>query len=165
VNEERFGGSPQVLGLFTTAVAVGGVLASVLSGFATRRDRPGLVLLACGAVWGASLAAAGSTGQLPIVLVLLALAGGADTWAVVSRGTVVQSATPESHRGRVASLEYIVGVAGPQIGDLRAGLIAAGTSGGTALVIGGLTCLVGTGLVTALNPELRRFTVSGTNAR
>jgi MFS family permease len=165
VNEERFGGSPQVLGLFTTAVAAGGVFASVLSGFATRRNRPGLVLLACGAVWGASLAAAGSTGQLPIVLALLALAGGADTWAVVSRGTVVQSATPESHRGRVASLEHIVGVAGPQIGDLRAGLIADGTSGGTALVIGGLTCLVGTGLVTALNPELRRFTVSGTNGR
>lgn len=160
VNEEKFGGSPQVLGLFLTAVAAGGVLASTLSGVTTRRARPGLVLLACGAVWGASLAAVGLTSRLPVVLTLLAVAGGADTWAVVSRGTVVQSSTPESHRGRVSSLEHMVGVAGPQIGGLRAGLVAAATSGSAALVIGGVTCLAGIGLISTRSPQLRRFTIS-----
>jgi MFS family permease len=160
INEERFGGSPQVLGLFFTAVAVGGVLASTLSGVVTRRGRPGLVLLACGAIWGASLAAVGLSSQLPAVLALLALAGGADTWAVVSRGTVVQSSTPESHRGRVSSLEHIVGVAGPQIGGLRAGLVAAANSGSASIVIGGVTCLAGIGLITARSPHLRRFTIT-----
>jgi MFS family permease len=159
VNEEKFGGSPEVLGLLTTAVAVGGVLASMLSGFATRRARPGLVLLGCGAVWGASLAAVGLSSHLPAVLALLALAGGADTWGVVSRGTVVQSSTPDSHRGRVASLEHVVGVAGPQVGGLRAGLVAAGSSGGASLVIGGVACLAGIALTTTLVPHLRRFTV------
>ncbi|MDT5025656.1 MAG: hypothetical protein QOE61_2082 [Micromonosporaceae bacterium] len=161
INQEKFGGSPQVLGLFTTALAVGGVLASALSGFATRRHHPGLMLLGCGAVWGASLAAVGLSSQLCVVLALLALAGGADTWAMVSRGTVVQSSTPESHRGRVASLEHIVGVAGPQIGGLRAGLVAATTSGSASLVIGGIACLAGTSLIAALAPHLRRFTVTG----
>jgi MFS family permease len=161
INEEKFGGAPQVLGLFTTALAVGGVLASALSGFVTRRHHPGLMLLGCGAVWGASLAAVGLSSQLCVVLALLALAGGADTWAVVSRGTVVQSSTPESHRGRVASLEHIVGVAGPQIGGLRAGLVAAATSGSASLVIGGIACLAGTSLITALAPHLRRFTMTG----
>lgn len=160
INEEKFGGSPQVLGLLTSAVAVGGVLASALSGLITRRNRPGLVLLACGAAWGMSLAGVGLAEQLPVVLSLLAVAGVADTWSVVSIGTVVQSSTPDSHRGRVASLEHIVGAAGPQVGGLRAGLVAAGTSGGTALVIGGVTCLAGIGLIAACTPQLRRFTVT-----
>ncbi|MGN9767417.1 MFS transporter [Micromonospora sp. SD12] len=160
INQERFGGSPQILGLLTSALAVGGVLASALSGLITRRNRPGLVLLACAAAWGASLAGVGLSSQLPVVLALIALAGAADTWSVVSRGTIVQSSTPETHRGRIASLEHIVGAAGPHLGGLRAGLVATGASGGTALLVGGLTCLAGVGLVSALVPQLRRFTIT-----
>ncbi|MGH3657693.1 MAG: MFS transporter, partial [Micromonosporaceae bacterium] len=159
INSEKFGGAPETLGLLTTAIAVGGVIASGLSGYATRGRRPGMVLIGCGTVWGVSLAAIGITDQFVAVFGLLAVAGAADTWAVVSRGTVVQSLTPESHRGRIASLEYVVGVAGPQLGNLRAGLVAAGTSGGAALAIGGVTCVAGIGLVGALTPRLRRFTV------
>ncbi|SBT49803.1 MFS transporter [Micromonospora auratinigra] len=158
INQEKFGGSPQTLGLLTSALAVGGVLASALSGLVTRRDRPGLVLLGCAAVWGAALAGVGLSDRLPVVLGLIALAGAADTWSVVSRGTIVQSSTPESHRGRIAALEHIVGSAGPHVGGLRAGLVAAGSSGGTALFLGGLTCLAGVGLL-ALTAPLRRFTM------
>jgi MFS family permease len=164
INQEKFGGSPESLGLLTSAVAVGGVVASAVSGIATRRDHPGRVLLACGAVWGASLALVGISDQLPVVLGLLAVAGGADTWAVVSRSTVIQAATPESHRGRVAALEHIVGVAGPHFGGLRAGLVAAGTSGAASLVIGGVACVAGIGLINACVPGLRRFTVTADRA-
>lgn len=160
LNAERFGGRPEILGLFTTAVAVGGVAASVLSGLATHRRRPGLVLLVCGAVWAVSLGLVGVSGDLLIVLGLLAVAGGADTWAVVSRGTVVQSSTPPPFRGRVSSLEHIVGSAGPQLGNVRAGLVAAATSGGVSLAIGGATALVATGLIAVSTPALRRFSVS-----
>ena len=59
------------------------------------------------------------------------------------------------------SLEHIVGVAGPQFGGLRAGLVAAATSGSASLVIDGISCLAGTGLITALSPHLRRFTMTG----
>jgi hypothetical protein len=111
INDERFGGRPETLGLFTTAVAVGGVAASVLSGLATKRRRPGAVLLACGAVWSAGLGLTGLSGHLPVVLALLAVAGAADTWAVVSRGTVLQLNTPDAYRGRIASLEHIAGTA------------------------------------------------------
>lgn len=159
INQEKLGGSPEVLGLLTSAVAVGGVLASGVSGLVTRQARPGTVLLGCGAVWGAALATVGVSDQLWVVLVLLGVAGGADTWAVVSRGTVVQAATPDTHRGRVSALEHIVGVAGPQLGGLRAGLVAAGTSGGVSLVVGGVACVAGIGLIATLVPQLRRFTV------
>jgi MFS family permease len=165
INEERFGGRPEVLGLFTTAVAVGGVLASVLSGLATRRRRPGVVLLACGAVWAVSLGLVGvGGGNLVLVLALLAVAGGADTWAVVSRGTVVQTSTPPEYRGRVASLEHIAGAAGPELGNLRAGLVAAASSGGVSMAIGGVTALLATGLLAVSTAKLRRFTVPGRDA-
>lgn len=157
INAEHFGGRPAVLGLFTTAIAVGGVTASILSGLATRRRRPGVVLLTCGSVWAVSLGLAGVVTHLWTVLALLACAGAADTWAVVSRGTVVQTVTPDAYRGRVSSLEYVAGVAGPELGNLRAGLLAAATSGGAALAIGGLTGLAATALIAATTPALRKF--------
>lgn len=160
INEEKFGGSPRVLGLFLTSVAVGGLIASALSGLATRSGKPGVILLACGAVWGGALALVGIADTLPVVLALLAIAGGADTWAVVSRGTVVQASTPDTYRGRVASLEHIVGVAGPELGSVRAGAVGAMTSGGMALLTGGLACLAGIALIARFNPQLRRWRIS-----
>ncbi|MEV4623523.1 MFS transporter [Asanoa sp. NPDC049573] len=159
VNQEKFGGSPKTLGLFLTAIGVGGALASLFSGLSTRHARPGLLLLACGGVWGLGLSLAGFVATLPAVLGCLALAGAADTWAVVARGTVVQSATPEAYLGRVAALEHVVGVAGPEVGNLRAGLVASATSGSAALVIGGLTCVAGTALLATLIRPLRTAAV------
>jgi hypothetical protein len=69
----------------------------------------------------------------------------------------VQSATPDAYRGRIASLEHIAGSAGPQLGNLRAGLVAAATSGGVALAIGGVAGLAATGLIALTTPALRRF--------
>ncbi|GAB2566992.1 MFS transporter [Paractinoplanes abujensis] len=157
INDERFGGRPEILGLFTTAIAVGGVTASILSGLATRQPRPGRLLLICGAIWALTLGLAGATGSLPLFLSLLALAGAADTWAVVSRGTVIQTVTPPDYRGRISSLEHIAGSAGPQLGNLRAGLVAAASSGSAALALGGATALVATGLIAVTTPALRHF--------
>ncbi|MGX6600757.1 MFS transporter [Micromonosporaceae bacterium Da 78-11] len=161
LNDEKFGGRPETLGLFTTALAVGGVLASVLSGLATRAGRPGVIMLVCGAGWAVSLGLIGLAGHLMVVLALIAVAGAADTWAVVARGTVVQTSTPDAYRGRVAALEHIVGTAGPELGNLRAGLVAAATSAGTSLAIGGLAALAATALIAARTPGLRGFRVGG----
>jgi predicted MFS family arabinose efflux permease len=160
LNAERFGGRPEILGLFTTALAVGGVTASALSGLATHRRHPGQVLLVCATVWAAALGLLFFSWSLPVTLGLIAVAGGADTWAVVSRGTVVQGSAPDAYRGRVAALEQIVGEAGPQLGNLRVGLVAAVTSGAAALAAGGLSALAATAVIAAGTPALRSFTVS-----
>src|SRR5256885_17158809 len=52
INAELFGNDPRTLGLFLTALAVGGVTASALSGTFTRLPRPGLVILSASAAWG-----------------------------------------------------------------------------------------------------------------
>jgi MFS family permease len=52
INQERFGGRPETLGLFLSAVAVGGITAGAASGAVTRSRRPAAVMLAAAGVWG-----------------------------------------------------------------------------------------------------------------
>ncbi|MET7996364.1 MFS transporter [Amycolatopsis sp. NPDC005232] len=161
VNAERFGGNPRTLGLFLTAIAVGGVAASVFSGVFTRLPRPGLVMLVGSAAWGLALTLFGLTTDPWLGLGFLALAGAADTVSVVSRSTVVQLHTPDALLGRVAAAEQIVGQAGPDLGNLRAGLVAAPTSALASLVSGGLLCMAAVAAVAVTTPSLRRFAVRG----
>ncbi|MEV5980481.1 MFS transporter [Streptomyces sp. NPDC052114] len=160
VNSERFGGDPRTLGLFLTAVAVGGVAASLFSGTFTRLPRPGLVMLGASAAWGAALALFGMSTAPWAGLAFLVVAGAADTVAVVSRSTVVQQHTPKELLGRVGAVEQIVGQAGPDIGNLRGGLVADATSGAVALVGGGLLCLGAVAVVGMTTKELRGAGVS-----
>jgi MFS family permease len=155
VNAERFGGDPRTLGLFVSALAVGGVTASALSGSITRLGRPGLVMLWGAGTWGAALALFGLTTSPWTGLGLLALAGAADALSVLSRSTIVQTRTPDALLGRVTAAEQIVGQAGPHLGNLRGGLVAGWSSGVTALVTGGLLCLLAVTYVGTSTPELR----------
>lgn len=157
VNQARFGGDPRTLGLFLSAVAVGGIAAGLTSGAITRHPRPGGVMLVAAAVWGAALAGFGLAAPLWLTLGCLAIAGAADTVSVISRGAIVQLATPDSHRGRVSAAEHLVGVAGPDLGNARGGLVAGLTSPALALVSGGLLCVLGVAAVAFRNPALRRY--------
>jgi MFS family permease len=155
INSERFGDDPRTLGLFLTAIAVGGVAASLFSGTFTRLPRPGLVMLGGSATWGAALTLFGMSPDPWVGLAFLALAGAADTVSVVSRSTVVQMNTPSELLGRVSAAEQIVGQAGPDIGNMRAGLVADTTSGAAALISGGLLCLGAVAVVAATTADLR----------
>lgn len=157
INAERFGGKPEVLGLFLSAIAVGGLAAGAASGMITRARRPGAVMLAGAGLWGSALTGFGLAQPLWLLLGCLAVAGAGDTIAVISRGTIVQLATPDSHRGRVSAVEHIIGVSGPDIGNFRAGLVAGVTSASLAAISGGALCVLGVAAVAARNRSLRRF--------
>jgi hypothetical protein len=85
------------------------------------------------------------------------VAGVADTVSVIARASVIQLATDDAYRGRVSSVELVVGAAGPDLGNLRGGLVAGVTSPTVALVSGALVCLAGIGALAAANPRLRGF--------
>jgi MFS family permease len=165
INAERFGGSPATLGLMLPAIGLGGILAGLFSGRITAAARQGRIMLISCAVWGAATAAFGLAGSLPLALCALVVAGAADTCTVVSRGTIVQTATPDALRGRVSSLDFLVGAGGPSIGDLRAGLVAGLTSGAISCVAGGLACMAGAGAIGASSPRLRHWRLTPTPAR
>ncbi|MGI8679038.1 MAG: MFS transporter [Jatrophihabitans sp.] len=157
INAERFGGSPRTLGLLTTALAVGGLLGSVLSGPVKHVLHPGRAMLVTGSIWGAALAGFGAVQGLPTSLALLAVAGAADVLSVVFRTTIVQLATPDSMRGRTSSTEFVVGAAFPQVGNFRAGLVASASSPGISAVTGGLAAVAGAGLIALTLPTFVRY--------
>ncbi|MFF1278230.1 MFS transporter [Streptomyces marokkonensis] len=157
VNEIRFGGNPQTLGLFLSAVAVGGITAGLLSGTVTRWRRGGLVQLSAAGVWGLALACFGLAGPLWLALGCLAVAGAADTVSVVTRSALVQLETPDAYRGRVSSVEHVIGVAGPELGNFRGGLLASATSASFSLVFGGLSAILAIAAVAATNAPLRAY--------
>ncbi|MFD9187358.1 MFS transporter [Streptomyces phaeochromogenes] len=157
VNEVRFDGNPQTLGLFLSAVAVGGITAGLLSGTVTRWRRGGLVQLTAAGVWGLALAGFGLAAPLWLALGCLAVAGAADTVSVVTRSALVQLETPDAYRGRVSSVEHVIGVAGPELGNFRGGLLASATSASFSLVAGGLSAILAIAAVAAANAPLRAY--------
>lgn len=157
INEDRFGGDPRTLGLFLSAVAVGGLVAGLLSGWVVRQRRLGVVQLWAAGVWCVALAAVGLVGSLPVLLTLLAVAGAADTVSVVSRASLIQLATPDAVRGRVSSVEQVVGVAGPEVGNFRAGLLGSAVGPALAMTGGGVLALVGVVAVAVRDAPLRAF--------
>ncbi|MFC8828465.1 MFS transporter [Streptomyces sp. NPDC057137] len=157
VNEARFGGDPRTLGLFLSAVAVGGIAAGLLSGTVTRRRGAGRVQLAAAGVWGLALAGFGLAGPLWLALGCLAVAGAADTVSVITRSALIQLETPDAFRGRVSSVEHAIGVAGPELGNFRGGLVASVTSAPFSLVTGGLSAALMIAVVAAVNAPLRGY--------
>ena len=147
INAERFGGSPQTLGLLTTAIGVGGVLGSAFSGPLGHIVRPGRAMLTTVTVWGAALAVFGLAGHLWLALVSLAVAGAADTNTVVLRSTIVQTLIPDELRGRISAAEYVVGVGGPLLGNLESGVVGSLASPAISAVSGGLGTIAGAAII------------------
>ena len=114
-------------------------------------------MLAGAAVWAVALTGFGLGHVLVVGLACLAVAGAADTVTVVSRTGIVQHATPDAARGRVNSLDYLVGVSGPQLGNFRAGVVASATSGAASAVLGGVASLVAVAAIAVASPSLRRW--------
>jgi hypothetical protein len=157
INADRFGGSPRTLGLLTTALAVGGIIGSGLSGPIGRVGRQGAGMLIAGSIWGLALAGFGLVHGLAASLCLLALAGVADVSSVVLRTTMIQVATPDAYRGRTSAAEFVVGAACPQLGNFRAGAVASLSSPGVSAVTGGLASVVGVAVIALALPAFVRY--------
>ncbi|MEV4315896.1 MFS transporter [Actinocrispum sp. NPDC049592] len=157
INEAHFGGSPQTLGLLTTAIAVGGVLGSGLSGPVGHITRQGRAMLIGGAVWGAGLIGFGLAQNFALALAMLVIAGTADVICVVLRTTMVQVTTPDEFRGRVSAAEMVVGAACPQLGNFRAGAIGSLASPAISVVTGGIATIAGSALLGLFLPAFARY--------
>jgi MFS family permease len=157
INAERFGGNPRTLGLFMTAIGVGGLVSAVFAGPLRHLPRLGLVMLVCVAVWGGAFALFAVAPSLWLTLLALGLAGVADTFTVVARGMVVQEATPDEFRGRVNAADFLVGAGGGELGSLEAGLVGSWTTPVISALSGGLATVAGAVAIGALLPAFRRY--------
>ena len=157
INAERFGGNPRTLGLFMTAVGVGGLISAMFSGVVSHISRQGWAMLCAVSVWGAAFAGFAVAPSLWLTLSFLAVAGAADTFTVVFRGTIVQQSTPDELRGRVTAADYIVGAGGGQIGNLEAGALGSLTSPAISALSGGLATIAGAVVIGLALPAFTRY--------
>ena len=156
--DETFGLGAAGLGLLYAAPSAGALIGALTTGWVKHVRRQGVAVVLAVAVWGAAIAAAGlSLFSLLLTLVFLAIAGAADVVSAVFRGTILLEATPVNLRGRVQALNLMVVSGGPRIGDLEAGLVAGAIGAGPSVVVGGLACLVGTGVVATRVKQLRAY--------
>jgi MFS family permease len=157
INAERFGGDPRTLGLFSAAIGVGGLVSAVFAGPLKHARRPGLVMLACVAVWGGAFALFAVAPSLWLTLLALAVAGLADTFTVVVRGIIVQEATPDEFRGRVNAADFLVGAGGGQLGSVEAGLVGSLTTPVISALSGGLLTVAGAAAIAVALPGFRGY--------
>jgi hypothetical protein len=157
LNATRFGGSPQTLGLLNAGLAAGGLLGSTLSGPVGRVATKARAMLFTVAIWGAAIAGFGFSRVLWLALLMLVLAGAADTTTVIFRGSVVQTSTPDRFRGRVMATDYVVGAGVPRLGNFEAGAVASLTSPAVSAVSGGLAAIAGAAVITLAFPAVARY--------
>jgi MFS family permease len=143
---ERLGGGPGLYGLLLSSVAAGAFLASLVSGWTARVDHQGRAVLLCVTLWGSAIAVAGLAHSAVLVLLLFAVAGGADMVSGVFRSTIAADVTPDHMRGRVSGVEFAVYAGGPVLGDVEAGVVGGLAGLPFAIVSGGLACVAGAAL-------------------
>ena len=155
---ETFGIGAAGLGLLYAAPSAGALIGALTTGWVHRIRRQGLAVLVAVSAWGLFITLAGlSLFSLVLTLTFLALAGAADVVSAVFRGTMLQHATPDELRGRVSAVNIMVVTGGPRLGDVEAGLAAGVVGAEGSVIVGGLACLAGTGVVAARFPSLKGY--------
>ncbi|MFI1383290.1 MFS transporter [Embleya sp. NPDC020886] len=137
-----YGGGATTVGLLVAAPAVGSLAGGLFSGWLGRVQRQGRAVVLAVIAWGTCVAVFGLGGPLWLGLILLALAGCADTISMVFRNTIMQVATPDEMRGRLAGVFIVVVAGGPRLGDFEAGSVAALSTERISVVSGGLACVL-----------------------
>ncbi|GAA3865609.1 MFS transporter [Leifsonia kafniensis] len=169
------GGGAITVGILIAAGAIGALATSILSGRLGQVRMQGqaiarsiiaygafilgfgvlLAVLATG--WfgpvGASIESANMVG-IVIAAILLAGAGGADNISAIFRMTMLQTAVPDSMRGRLQGVFTVVVTGGPRLGDIYVGAVAAFGALWLPPLAGGLAIIV---LVAVLVRTQRTF--------
>jgi len=160
------GGDVTTVGLLFASLAAGATVGSVLPG-RRRWSDPGSQsrsLVAMTITWGGAVTAFGLVlmvnpappAALAAACAAMAVAGGADARATVVRQTTIQTVMDSAHMGRIQGLVFVIGVAGPRLGDSLMGGLAEVTSVSRAAILGGLACVLTAALASlSLRARLR----------
>jgi MFS family permease len=113
------------LGFLRGAHAVGAMSCGLILTHIPVSRHAGRMLLLSVASYGLSIGVFGLSETWWLSLLALACAGASDMVSVFIRATLVQLATPDEMRGRVAAVHGMCTNASGQLGDTRAGFVAA----------------------------------------
>jgi hypothetical protein len=128
---------PLGLGVLRGAPAAGALLMTAFLAHHAIERRVGMRMFQAVIVFGLATVVFGVSESMWLSIAALAVMGAADTVSVVIRLSLVQLATPDEMRGRVAAVNYLFVNASNQLGGFESGMTAALFGAMPAVVIGG----------------------------
>jgi MFS family permease len=160
LSDTRFEGSPNSLGWLFAGISIGALVSGLTSGWVSRVDRQGAVVLGAIVVWGLAIIGFGFAPTLWLAVLCLAVAGAGDMVSAVLRTSMLQLAAPEGMRGRMQGVFIVVVTGGPRLGDLRAGAMASAAGVTVAMVSGGVVVVLAMVVVSLAVPSFWLFRAS-----
>jgi MFS family permease len=137
-----FAAGPWGLGLLRAAPGVGALLAAVILTHRPPRRFVGRIMFGAVATYGIAIVVFAFSRSFVLSMALLGVLGAADMISVVIRMTLIQLETPDDMRGRVSAVNSLFVTASNQLGDFRAGLMAAWLGTIPAVLVGGVGALL-----------------------
>ncbi|HEX8288348.1 MAG TPA: MFS transporter [Pyrinomonadaceae bacterium] len=137
-------GAASSVGLFYSAIAIGALVATFTSGWATWVNRHGLMVTLAAGGWGLAITFFGFANSLYLALFFLVVAGYFDMISGIFRQTIWNQTIPDHFRGRLAGIEMISFMTGPMLGDAESGIVAYFTDVKTSIISGGVLTIIGT---------------------
>ena len=147
---------PIDLGVLRGAPGVGAIMVTILLSRFPIRDRAGHLLFICVAGFGFFVCLFGFSTSIWIAAPALALVGACDMVSVSIRETIMQLWTPDEVRGRVNAVNSVFIGASNELGEFRAGVVAAWLGAVVAVVGGGIGTMAIAAIWSRLFPQLRR---------
>jgi MFS family permease len=149
---------PSGLGLMRSMVAVGAIGTSLALAQLSEPRQPhaGRAIFGGVALFGVAVLVFGLSRNYLLSLFALFLLGAGDAMSVFVRATIVQLATPQEMRGRVSAVHVLFVGCTNELGEFRAGLMAAWLGAVPAALAGGIGTLLVVAIWTQLFPSLRR---------
>lgn len=146
---------PWGLGLLRAAPGIGAVIVAAFLAAKPVRDHAGKWLLFYVALFGVFTVLFGFSTITWLSILALILIGGADMVSVYIRETLLQLWTPDEVRGRVNAVNMVFLGASNELGEFRAGFMAAWIGAVPAVVFGGIGAVAVAGIAWVVFPELR----------
>ncbi len=143
------------LGLLRSAPGVGAVAMALWLAKYGIKDHAGRILFVCVAAFGVFTVVFGVSVWLPLSIFALMMMGAFDMVSVYVRETLMQLWTPDDVRGRVNAVNRVFIGASNELGEFRAGSVAALLSAKTAVVMGGVGTMAVAVLWGRMFPGLR----------
>jgi len=146
---------PWGLGLLRAAPGVGAVAMALYLARHGIRDRAGVILFAFVAAFGFCTMVFGLSTWVPVSIAALVLMGACDMVSVYIRETLLQLWTPDEVRGRVNAVNRVFIGASNELGEFRAGVVAAWIGAVAAVTLGGAGTMAVAFFWSRWFPELR----------
>jgi len=146
---------PWGLGLLRSAPGIGAVAMGLWLIRKPIRDHAGLVMFGAVIVFGLATVTFGTSTVTWLSIAALVVMGAADMVSVTVRATLIQLRTPDEVRGRVNAVNTLFIGASNELGEFRAGTMAALIGTVPAVIVGGVGTILVAGLWSRWFPELR----------